>query len=156
MDKARFFAVRTTLGQELNVALLMEERAKSGNFKAYSISVLPGLRGLVIVEADTPHVAQRLSYGIKHSRGLVRGGMKIEDLERFVAPKPVIETIKLNDIVEITGGPFVGMRGRVVHIDKSRGEIKVEISEAAFPLPITINAEYVKVVETGERRGEGG
>ncbi len=154
MEKVRFFAVRTTIGQELGVALLMEERAKGSGMPAYSISVLPGLRGVVIVEADAPYVAHRLSYGIKHSKGVVRGGMRLEDLEKFVAPKPVIETIKLNDVVEITGGPFVGMKGRVVHIDKSRGEVKVEIAEAAFPLPITINAEYVKVISSEESKEE--
>lgn len=155
MGKVRFFAVRTTIGQEYNVALLMEERARASKMKIYSLSVVSGLRGIVIVETDVPHIVHRLSYGIKHAKGVIRGGMNIEDIIKFIAPKPIIEMVKVDDFVEITSGPFIGMRGRVVQIDKSRGEVKVEIAEAAYPLPITINAEYIKIIGKKEE-GKGG
>ena len=155
-SKVRFFAVRTTIGQEHNVALLMEERVRGRKLPVYSLSVIPGLKGLVIVEARAMYIAQQASYGIRHVRGLVRGGLKFEDIEKFVVPKPVIEMVKVNDIVEITGGPFVGMRGRVVHVDKTRGEVKVEITEATYPLPITISAELIRIISRGEEeRSEG-
>lgn len=145
-ERVKFFAIRTTIGQEHNVALLLEERAKASGMPVYSIIVATGLKGIVVIESDAPYIAQRLGYGIKHVKGAMRGGMRLEDLEKFVAPKPVIEMIRVNDIVEITGGPFIGMKGKVVQVDKSRGEVKVEIAEAAYPLPITINAEYVRIV----------
>lgn len=149
--RARFYGVRVTMGQEVTTALLMEERVKSAGLPVFSISVLPGLKGVIVVEAESPHSAQLASAGLKHVRGLMKGSMSFSELERFIAPRPIVELVEVGDLVEITGGPFVGMRGRVLEVDKSKGEVKVEITEAAYPLPVTISADYIRVV-----REEGG
>ncbi len=150
-----FYAVRTTMGQEYNVASMLEARARTRLLPVRSILVIPRLRGVVIVEAPGYHVVARLVAGMRHVKGIVRGAMRYEDLEKFIAPRPVIEIIEVNDIVEITYGPLMGMRGRVVHVDRSKGEVKVEISEAAYPLPISINAEYVRIISKEKKEHEG-
>ncbi|MBS7627447.1 KOW motif-containing protein, partial [Candidatus Bathyarchaeota archaeon] len=66
--------------------------------------------------------------------------------------KSPIEEIAVGDSVEITGGPFKSMRARVVAIDKQKGEATVELLEAAFTLPITIYADYLRRVSSS---GEG-
>jgi len=91
-------------------------------------------------------VVQRLASGLKHVWGLMRGSMEFSELESLIAPKPVIEIVRVGDLVEITRGPFVGMRGRVVEVDKSKGEVKIEITEAAYPLPVTISADYIRIL----------
>ena len=144
--RARFYGVRVTMGQEATMALLMEERVRTARLSVFSISVLPGLRGIIVVEAESPHLVQRASTGLKHVRGLMKGSMDFSELERFIAPRPVVELVEVGDLVEITGGPFVGMRGRVLEVDKTKGEVKVEITEAAYPLPMTISADYIRVV----------
>ncbi len=135
------------MGQEVAMALLIEQRVRSAGLPVFSISVLPGLRGMIIVEAESPHAVQRAATGLRHVRGLMRGSMDFSELERFIAPKPIVELIKVGDLVEITGGPFVGMRGRVLEVNKSKGEVKVEITEAAYPLPVTISADYVRPIQ---------
>ena len=144
--RLRYYGIRVTMGQEITMALLMEERVKAANLPVLSISVPPGLRGVIVAEADSSHVVQRLAYGLKHVRGLMRGSMDFPELERLIAPRPIIDMIQVGNMVEITGGPFVGMRGRVVEVDRSKGEVKVEITEAAYPLPVTISVDYVKLV----------
>jgi len=139
-----FYVIRTMVGQEYNVALLIEMRAKSKGYPIKSIMVIDDLRGFVILETERPYFIDKLISGIRYVKGKVSGRLTFQDLERFISPKPVIEEIEVNDIVEIVGGPFRGMRGRVTHVDKHRGEITVELFETAFPLPITINADYVK------------
>lgn len=153
--KARFYGIRVTQGQEVTMALLMEERIKAGTMPIYSLAILPSLKGVILAESDVPHAVQRVSMNLKHVRGLMRGGMDFSEIEKFVAPKPIIETIKINDVVEITSGPFIGMRGRVLEIDKAKGEVKVEITEAAYPLPVTISADYVRIVRISEEAAEG-
>lgn len=145
--RSRFYGVKVTSGQEVTTALLMEERIKSAGLPIRSLSILPGMRGMIVAEVDTPHVVFRASYGLRHVRGLMRGSMEFSELERFIAPKPVIELVQVGALVEIVSGPFAGMRGKVVEVDRSKGEVKVEITEAAYPLPVTINAEYVKMVK---------
>ncbi len=137
------------MGQEVTMAVMMEERIRAANLPVRSLCVLPGLRGVIVVEAESPHVVQQAAYGLKHVRGLMRGSMDFSELERLIAPRPVIEMLQVGDVVEITGGPFVGMRGRVVEIDRSKGELRIEITEAAYPLPVTISAEYVRPVREG-------
>ncbi|HDD34302.1 MAG TPA: transcription elongation factor Spt5 [Thermofilaceae archaeon] len=148
--RARFYGVRVTLGQEITMALLMEERVRANRLPVYSLAVLPGLRGVIVAEADVPYAVQRAATGLKHVRGIMRGSMDFSEIEKFVAPKPIIEVIRVNDLVEITGGPFVGMRGKVIEVDKAKGEVKVEITEAAYPLPITISAEYLRILTKPE------
>lgn len=138
------------MGQEITMALLMEERVKAANLPVLSLCVLPGLGGMIVAEADSSHVVQRLASGLKHVRGLMKGSMEFPELERLIAPRPIIDIIQVGNLVEITGGPFVGMRGRVVEIDKAKGEVKVEITEAAYLLPVTISADYVRLVREEE------
>lgn len=152
--RPRFYVLRTTAGQEYNVAVMVRNRIMGGKYKVYSIVVVPGLKGMVIVEADAPYEAQRAAYGLKHFKGLVRGAISLEDVEKMIKPKPMIEQINVGDIVEIIRGPFTGMKGRVVEVDKSRNEIRVEIVEAAFLLPAIINAEDVKIVQRAKQQKE--
>lgn len=144
-----------TAGQELTTALLIEERIRASGLQVYSLSVLPGLKGLIIAEAPVAHIVQRAVMGLRHVRGVIAGAISFEELEKFVAPKPVIELVNIDDIVEITSGPFAGMQGRVREIDKSKGEVKVEITEAAYPLPITIPAEYLRIIGKSSKEAIG-
>lgn len=139
-----FYVIRTVVGQEYNVALLVEVRARSKGYPLKSIIVIDDLRGFVILETDKPYLIDKLISGIKYVKGRVGGRLTFEELERFISPRPVIEEIEVNDVVEIVGGPFRGMKGKVTHVDKHRGEVTVELFETSFPLPITISADYVK------------
>ncbi len=149
--RPNFYALRTTAGQEYNVAIMIENRVRGGVYKLYSIIVVPDLKGMIVVEANAPYEAQRAGYGLKHFKGLVRGALRLEDVAKMVTPRPMIEIVQVDDIVEIIRGPFAGMKGRIIDIDKARGEVRVEIAEAAFPLPAIINAEDVKIIGKAKR-----
>ena len=72
---------------------------------------------------------------------------KINEIERYIVRKPVMEDLNEDDVVEITGGPFKGMRAKITRLDKSKGEVTLELLEATFTLPITVHSDYVKLVE---------
>ena len=146
-ENGKFYAVRTTVGQEKNIALILETKIKSKKIPIKSILVLDNVRGFIFMESPMPFYVDMAISKTKYIKGKIGGVFTYSDLEKFIMPKPVIEEIRLNDIVEIISGPFRGMQGRVTQIEKSRGEIKVEILEAAYPLPITINAEYVRIIK---------
>ncbi|AKG39176.1 MAG: transcription elongation factor Spt5 [Infirmifilum sp.] len=146
----RFYAFRVTVGQEYNVAQLLYNRAKGGGYRVYSIVVVPGVRGLVFIECDALYEAQRLVMGMKHVRGAVRGAISYQEMEALIKPKPIVESVKVGDIIEIIRGPFAGMRGKIVSVDPTRNEVKVELAEAVYVLPVTISAEDIKVVQKAE------
>src|SRR4030043_284550 len=73
--------------------------------------------------------------------------------EKYIVRKPVIEDLSEDDVVEITGGPFKGMRAKITRIDKSKDEVTLELLEATFTLPITVHSDYVKLVEKAKTSG---
>ncbi|HDN05566.1 transcription elongation factor Spt5 [Candidatus Bathyarchaeota archaeon] len=147
------FAVRTTTGQERNVAKLVAARVEMNKIPIKAILVPETLRGYIFVEADGPHFVEKAIAGIKHVRSRVPGIVSFSEIERYIVRKPIIEELSENDIVEITGGPFKGMRAKITRIDKTKEEVILELLEATFTLPITVHSDYVKLVERAEKKG---
>lgn len=154
--KTRFFAVRTTARQEKNAAELIEIRARAKNLPLFSILAPETLRGYIFLEAFDPHVLDEAISGIKHIKSRVPGSVNFADLEQYLTSKPIIEELDVGFIIEITGGPFKGMRGKITRINRVRREATLELFEATFTLPITVHADYLKLIEktkVGENLG---
>lgn len=145
------FAVRTTAGQEKNVANLINIRVESAKLPIKSILVPEMLKGYIFVEAEGPHSVEEAIAGIKHIRSRVPGIVSFSEVERYIVIKPVIEELDVNDVVEVISGPFKGMRAKITRIDKTKSEVVLELLEATFTLPITVHADYVKVVEKSKK-----
>ncbi|MEM3549736.1 MAG: transcription elongation factor Spt5 [Candidatus Bathyarchaeia archaeon] len=143
----KIFAVRVTTGQERNVAKLVASRIEMNKIPVKAILVPETLRGYVFVEAESPHFVEQAILGIKHVKSRVPDFVNFVEIEKYIVRKPVIEELSENDIVEVTGGPFKGMRAKITHIDKSKEEVTLELLEATFTLPITVHSDYVKLVE---------
>ncbi len=141
------FAVRTTAGQEKNVANLIAARIESADLPIKAVLAPEVLKGYIFVEAEGPHVVEEAIAGIKHVRSRVPGIVSFSEVERYLVIKPVIEELDVDDVVEIISGPFKGMRAKITRIDKTKSEVILELLEATFTLPITVHADYVKVVE---------
>ena len=145
------FAVRTTAGQEKNVANLIAIRVGSAKLPIKSILVPEMLKGYIFVEAEGPHFVEEAIAGIKHIRSRVPGVVSFSEVERYIVIKPVIEELDVSDVVEVISGPFKGMRAKITRIDKTKSEVVLELLEATFTLPITVHADYVKVVEKSKK-----
>jgi transcriptional antiterminator NusG len=143
----KIFAVKTTTGQEKNVAKLVAAKVEMNKIPVRAILVPEVLRGYVFIEAEGPHFVEEAIAGIKHVRSRVPGVVSFSEIERYIVRKPVIEELNENDIVEVTGGPFKGMRAKITRIDKAKAEVTLELLEATFTLPITVHSDYVKLVE---------
>ena len=151
MEKEKFssmiFAVRTTAGQEKNVAKLIATRVKMSEVPIKAVLVPEVLKGYVFVEANGPHFVDKVIAGIKHVRSRVPGTVSFSEVERYVLIKPVIEELDTGDIVEVIAGPFKGMRAKITRVDRTKEEVTLELLEATFTLPITVHADYVKPVQ---------
>jgi len=146
------FAVRTTVGQERNASNLITSRVETKNIPIKAILVPESLKGYIFVEAEGPHIVEEAISGIKHVRSRVPGIVPFSEVEKYIVVKPVIEELDIDDLVEVTGGPFKGMRAKITDIDRAKEEVTIELLEATFTLPITVHADYVRLVE--KRREE--
>lgn len=145
------FAIRTTAGQEKNVANLIAIRIESAKLPIKAVLVPEMLKGYVFVEAEGPHFVEEAIAGIKHVRSRVPGIVSFSEVERYIVVKPVIEELDVGDVVEIISGPFKGMKAKITRIEKTKSEVILELLEATFTLPITVHADYVKVVEKAKK-----
>lgn len=148
------FAVRTTAGQESNVADMIASRVKTSKLPIVAILVPQMLKGYVFVEAEGPHFVEQAIAGLKHVRSRVPGIVNFSEVERYIVVKPVIEELDVDDQVEVVGGPFKGMKAKITRVDKTKEEVTLELLEATFTLPITVHADYVRLVEKAKKEGE--
>ena len=143
----KIFVVKTTTGQERNVARLITAKVEMANIPLKALLVPDTLKGYVFVEADGPHLVEEAIAGVRHVRSRIPGLVNFNEIERYIVRKPVMADLGEDDVVEITGGPFKGMRAKITRLDKSKGEVTLELLEATFTLPITVHSDYVKLVE---------
>ncbi len=143
-SKNMFFAIRTTAGQETNVALMIEVRAKTSNLPIYSILSLPNLKGYIVLETPGLHIVYEAIRGLKHVKGKASGTLRWEDLETLIKPKSLIELIQVGEEVEVVAGPFRGMKAKIIAIDKTRNEVSLNVLEASYPLTITVPVDYIR------------
>ena len=142
-----FFAVRTTAGQEKNAAELVEVKARAKELALISILAPETLRGYIFIEATSPHLIEEAISGIRYIKSRVPGLVQFNEIEKYLTTKPIIEELDVGYTVEITGGPFKGMRAKITRVNPVRKEATLELLEATFTLPITVNADYLKLVQ---------
>lgn len=150
----KIFAVKTTTGQERNVAKLVAAKVEMNKIPIKAILVPETLRGFIFIEAEGPHLVQMAIEGVRHARGMRTEFVDFAEIEKYIVRKPIIEELSENQIVEITGGPFKGMRAKITRVDKAKEEVTLELLEATFTLPITVHSDYVKLVAKAEETDE--
>ncbi len=144
--KYKIFAIRTTVGQERNVARMILNRLDENVEDIASVFILPSIRGYVFVEAlDRDKVVMHIQ-GIMHIKSKPIAAMRLEELERHIIEKPIIETIDIGLIVEVIAGPLKGVTGKIIRIDKLKKEVTIELIESRYPLPISVPVNYVRPV----------
>jgi len=141
-------AVKTTIGQEIKVARDIGLKSKLHGWKEiYAVLAPYNLKGYVFVETSRPDKVLSLIRGIRDAKGVVRGEMQIEEIKHYLTPTPTIHRISVGDIVELVEGPFKGEQAKVIQIDETKNEITVELFAAMVPIPITVKAEAVRLLE---------
>ena len=142
---SHFFAIRTTGGQEKVVMNILEARAKMNKIKILTVLLVDNLKGYVVMEALSPSDAYSAIEGVRHIRGQLRGELEFKDIEGYIIKKSTVSQLAVENIVEITGGPFKGMKARITRIDHEKEEATVILLDASYQLPITIDANYLKL-----------
>lgn len=144
LSVTRIFCLRTTIGQEQNVARLIEARARTKNVNLKAVLIPDQLKGYLFVEASHPQLVDEVINGISHIRGRITGTVNLSELESHLVPKSVIETLNTGMTVEIISGPFKGSRAKITAIQTGRQEVTVELLDSGMPIPIVTHADHVK------------
>ena len=146
---SRFYAVRTLGGREIDVALMLENRAKEMGFDIRSIIVLPKVKGIVLVEAPASFIVAEAIRGIPYARSIAPGYISPEEVAKVLKGEREIR-VKVGQVVEIISGPFRGTRARVERVNPEKREVEVVILDASYNLRTTLPVESVRPLREEE------
>jgi transcription termination/antitermination protein NusG len=143
---SKFFAIRTTGGQENIVANIIQNRINAKKIGIHSILILENFKGYIIVEAPDSNIAYEALAGVRHVRGQIRGELPFKDIEGYLVKKPVVSELSIDDTVEIIGGPFKAMKAKITRVDYEKQEATVVLLDSPYQIPVTVDANYLKKV----------
>ena len=143
------FPVRTTVGQESLVVDILSNKISKEELNIYSISVIPGWKGYILIEADNELTVRRGITSTPHVKGsgIVKGAVKIEELATMLEAKPLMKSIKVGQKVELISGPFKSEKAKVLRVNDPKEEVTVELLEASVKIPITTKAENIRIIK---------
>ena len=143
------FPVRTTVGQESLVVDILSNKITTEELNIYSIAVIPGLKGYVLIEADNEVTVRRGITGTPHIKGsgIVKGAVNINELSTLLEAKPLMKSIKPGMKIELISGPFKGEKAKVLRVNDTKEEVTIELMEAAVKIPVTTKAETIKIIK---------
>jgi len=148
--KSHLFAIRTTGGQEKVVMRLLEAKANANKIDIQSVLLVKNLKGYVVIEAINPSNAYMAVEGIRHIRGQLRGELEFKDIEGYLVKKSTVSQLAVDNVIEITGGPFKGMKATITRIDVDKEEATVVLLDASYQLPVTVDANYLKLTSESQ------
>jgi len=143
--KSHLFAIRTTGGQEKVVLNLLQNRVRTQKINIQSVMLIENLKGYIVLEAIDVNQAFMAIQGIRHIRGQLRGELEFKDIEGYLIKKSTVKELVVDKIVEIIGGPFKGMKATVTRVDHDKEEATVILLDAPYQLPVTVDANYLKL-----------
>ncbi len=143
---SKIFALRTTANREDQVMDFIYSNVKKKNLDIYSIVRPHGMRGYIFIEAESREEAEQAYHGIPYARGILPNTIAYKEIEHMIEQVKVQVNIQKNDIIEIISGPFKREKAKVTRVDKTKGEVVVELLEAAVPIPITVKLDSIKVI----------
>jgi transcriptional antiterminator NusG len=143
--KSHLFAVRTTGGQEKVVMNLLQNKIKTSKVSLLSVLLVDNLKGYIVLEAKDANAAFDALQGIRHIRGQLRGELEFKDIEGYLVTKSNAPQIAIDNVVEIIGGPFKGMKATVTRVDNDKQEATVILLDAPYQLPVTVDSNYLKI-----------
>lgn len=139
-------------GAILKVRLGDEELTADANTlevvkSVYAVLVVDAMKGYVFIEAANAQVVGESVAGFKHVKSQVPGIIRLQDVEKFLVTRDILAELGVNDTVEVVAGPFKGMRARITRIEPQRAEVTIILLDAPYQLPVTVDANYLKIVE---------
>jgi transcriptional antiterminator NusG len=140
------YAVKTVVGREDVVLDSIAAKAKLQGKNILCLIHPEEIKGYIFIEGDSKDIEEIIKT-VPHVRGLIRKPVEIKEIERFLEPKKAEIEIEVGYTIEVIGGPFKGIKGKVTRYDKTKREVTIEPLEVAVPIPVTISADFVKILE---------
>ncbi|UCG95313.1 MAG: transcription elongation factor Spt5 [archaeon] len=145
------YTIRTTIGRENMVMNEIENQVRLRGFEIKALIHPEKLKGYVMVEGKESDIREVI-HDMRHVKGVIGRPVEIDKIKQFLETKDKELEVHKGDLVEIIGGPFKRERGKVTRAGK--GEVTVELLEAAVSIPVTVTTDSIRIVEKSEESEE--
>ena len=146
-----YFVVKVTSGQERIAANIMQNKIAKSDLPIYSIIVVEGVRGYIILEAEDEVSARQFVTKGRSIRGVLPKGLSEEEVNKLIEVRSHAVGIEKGDTIEFTTGPFKGYKARVLKVDELKDDITVELMDVVVPIPITTKMNTAKVIQKASK-----
>ncbi|MEK6896455.1 MAG: transcription elongation factor Spt5 [Nanoarchaeota archaeon] len=157
------FVIKVTTNKEDKALEMIADRAEKKQLGVFSIVRPHGLRGYVLLEAADRESAEDAVFNLPYVKGIIGKTLTYEEIKNMVQPEVQDYHIEIGDIVEMIADLFKKEKGKVIRVDKQKGEVVVSLLGAAVPIPVTVKIDNIRVIrregetETEEeKKDEGG
>ena len=146
-----YFVVKVTSGQERIAANILQNKISKVDLPIYSIIVVEGVRGYIILEAEDEVSARQFVTKGRSIRGVLPKSLSEEEVNKLIEVRSHAVGIEKGDTVEFTTGPFKGYKAKVLKVDDLKDDITVELQDVVVPIPITTKMNTAKVIQKANK-----
>ncbi len=151
------FVIKVTTNKEDKALEMISERAEKRSLGVLSIVRPHGLRGYLLLEAVDRDSAEDAVFNFPYVKGIIGKTLTWDEIKNMVQPAVEDYNIQAGDIVEMIADLFKKEKGKVIRVDKQKGEVVVSLLGAAVPIPVTVKLDNVRVIRReGEEEKEKG
>ncbi|MCW6159629.1 MAG: transcription elongation factor Spt5 [Candidatus Micrarchaeales archaeon] len=143
--------VKVTSGQERIAANMLQNKASKVDLPIYSIIVVDGMRGYIIIEAEDELSCRQFITKEHNVKGMLGKSLSEDEINKLIQVKTFAQDIEKGDTVEFTTGPFKGYKAKVLKVDELKNDITVELMDVVVPIPITTKMNTAKVISKAEK-----
>lgn len=140
------FVLKVTTNKEDRAIEMITERAEKKQLNVYAVLRPHGLRGYIILEAEDRDSAEEAAFNLQYVKGIIGKTVTYGEIKNMLQPEVEDFNIEVGDIVEMIADHFKKEKGKVLRIDKKKGEIVVSLLGAAVPIPVTVKMDNVRVI----------
>ena len=146
-----YFVVKVTSGQEKIAANILQNKVSKTDIPIYSIIVVEGVRGYIILEAEDEVSARQFVTKGRSIRGVLPKSLSEEEVNKLIEVRSHAVGTEKGDTVEFTTGPFKGYKAKVLKVDDVKDDITVELMDVVVPIPITTKMNTAKVIQKANK-----
>ena len=147
---SKFYALKVMGGYEEKVALILGERAKVLNLDVRSVVFSKDYKNVVFVEVGDATDLYYLIRGVRYIRGRRPIPVTIDDVIKLVKPAVTEVTVERGQLIQVIGGPFKGMKGRVIEVRKN--DVDITLLEGDSKIVVTVPIDQVKPISESEAK----
>lgn len=144
------YIIKVTTNKEERVIELMSDRIEKKSLQVYSIVKPHGLKGYLLVEAADREAIEEAAFNLQYVKGIIGKTVAYEEVKNMLQPEVEDFNIEVGDVVEMVADIFKKEKGKVLRVDKTKGEVVVSLLGAAVPIPVTVKMDNVRVIRREE------